>query len=1022
MNKSLIYLNITLFVLLAFTQPTAAQSSYYLFESGHTRPLALSPDGNQLFAVNTPDNRIEIYTIETNGLVHTASVPVGLEPVSIAARNNNEVWVVNHLSDSVSIVDVAANPPRVINTLLVGDEPRDIVFAGDTTSRAFITTAHRGQHRTHTSISAITGAGDPQLTTEGIGRADVWVFDTSSTGNALAVGGTPVEILSFFADTPRALAVSPNGQTVYVAAFKSGNQTTTINETFVCDGFQVSGGSNCTPAAPGGIAGPNDNEAGANAPETGLIVKYDGSAWRDTLGRDWSSLVNFNLPDNDVFSINADTLSNASIQSYSGVGTILFNLVVNPATGKVYISNTESPNDIRFEGAGDHGGSTVQGHLSETRITVIDPTIPSVTPKHLNQHIDYSKLHTQNDLLIDADIAAMRPHSLAGPMQIVVNASGTTAYLAAFGSAKIGVFATADLEDANFATNFDPSVASSNYISTAGGPSGLVLDEARNRIYVMQRFDHSIAEIELSSGITVNTLALDDPEPASIKQGRPFLYDAQISSGNGESSCASCHIFGDLDDLAWNLGDPDDVVKINNQPSLLGPTQPFHPMKGPMTTQTLRGLSTHGGMHWRGDRVDGFFGTDSCTEATGAACNEDLSFRNFIVAFEGLLGKDGTISAPQMQQFTDFSLQMRLPPNPVANLDGTLTTAQSNAANTYFNTITDTFFTCNGCHKLDPAAGFFGTGGEQTFDGEPQFFKVPQLRNLYQKVGMFGNSASASSTGDQIRGFGFAHDGSLDTAEQFLSVAVFSLTQQQETEMEQFILAYPTDLAAIVGQQVTLNNSNSGVANPRIDLLRARAQATFSSLILGGTVTECDLVVKGTVANTPRGWLMQADGSYNDDLGNNISDSALRNLAVTDGPLTFTCAVPGSGIRMAINRDEDSVLDGADNCVSVANDLQANFDGDTMGDACDLDDDNDSLPDAQESVLGTDPFDTDTDNDGFDDAIEVELLSDPLDANSIPAINVPMIPAIAKSFFILLLLIIAMHFHTRSKKLLTHSK
>ena len=78
-------------------------------------------------------------------------MPVGLEPVAVAARTNTEVWVVNHLSDSVSIVDVGATPPRVVRTLLVGDEPRDIVFAGRPRrrhfTRAFITTAHRGQNR-----------------------------------------------------------------------------------------------------------------------------------------------------------------------------------------------------------------------------------------------------------------------------------------------------------------------------------------------------------------------------------------------------------------------------------------------------------------------------------------------------------------------------------------------------------------------------------------------------------------------------------------------------------------------------------------------------------------------------------------------------------------------------------------------------------------------------------------------------------------------------------------------------------
>ena len=50
--------------------------------------------------------------------------------VAVAVRNDGEVWVVNHLSDSISIVNTAANPPRVTRTLLVGDEPRDIVFAG----------------------------------------------------------------------------------------------------------------------------------------------------------------------------------------------------------------------------------------------------------------------------------------------------------------------------------------------------------------------------------------------------------------------------------------------------------------------------------------------------------------------------------------------------------------------------------------------------------------------------------------------------------------------------------------------------------------------------------------------------------------------------------------------------------------------------------------------------------------------------------------------------------------------------
>ena len=140
-----------------------------------------------------------------------------MEPVALAVSpNDKQVWVVNHLSDSISIVNVSAATPYVERTLWVGDEPRDIVFAGPDKSRVFITTAHRGQN------SPIA----PSLTTSGIGRADVWVFDSPNTGSD--PGGTPITILSLFGDSPRALAVSPNGSRVYAAIFRSGNKTTTM--------------------------------------------------------------------------------------------------------------------------------------------------------------------------------------------------------------------------------------------------------------------------------------------------------------------------------------------------------------------------------------------------------------------------------------------------------------------------------------------------------------------------------------------------------------------------------------------------------------------------------------------------------------------------------------------------------------------------------------------------------------------------------------------------------------------------
>jgi len=47
--------------------------------------MALSPDGEMLFVVNTPDHRVEIFAVDDSGsLGHAASVPVGTEPVACA--------------------------------------------------------------------------------------------------------------------------------------------------------------------------------------------------------------------------------------------------------------------------------------------------------------------------------------------------------------------------------------------------------------------------------------------------------------------------------------------------------------------------------------------------------------------------------------------------------------------------------------------------------------------------------------------------------------------------------------------------------------------------------------------------------------------------------------------------------------------------------------------------------------------------------------------------------------------------
>jgi hypothetical protein len=113
-----------------------------------------------------------------------------------------------------------------------------------------------------------------------------------------------------------------------------------------------------------------------------------------------------------------------------------------------------------------------------------------------------------------------------------------------------------------------------------------------------------------------------------------------------------------------------------------------------------------------------------------------------------------------------------------------------------------------------------------------------------------------------------------------------------------------------------------------------RSETPFVSKILGTGATECDLIVKSAVGRRSKGWLHMGEGRFLADDGAIVADAALRARA-HQMPLTYTCAPPGSGRRMAIDRDEDQVLDGLDNCPAVANESQDDGDRDGVGDACD---------------------------------------------------------------------------------------
>jgi len=991
----------------SITKVTQPANPYTLFESLQVRPLALSSDGGTLFALNTPDNRLEIFDVDGKNLHPVGSVEVGLEPIALALHNDNEVWVVNHLSDSVSIVSLTGERgPRVTRTLLVGDEPRDIVFGGAGKNRAFITTAHRGQN----------SPDDPDLYAPGAGRADVWVFDAGNLGTA--PGGTRLTKVTLFADTPRALAVTPDGKTVYAAAFFSGDQTTTIADADVAAAYGT------VPTIPGGGAGPLITlPTGAQVPEpnTGLIVKWkqgpDGSFhWFDAYGTNFDAAVTIRLPDQDVFAI--DATANPPVAktngAYAHVGTTLFNMAVSPKTGKVFVSNTDAHNDVRFEGH-TPGFTSVAGNIVDSRISVLDPVSGAVTAANLNPHLNHAA-GTGDPTL-----------SRAFPQDLTFSDDGKQVFVVAQGSQKLAIYDAASLETGT------ATPTRANQVSlSAGGPTGVV---ARGQTaFVLTRFDDGISVVDVKNNQELSHTTMFSPEPASVTSGRKFLYSAKDTSALGDQACASCHIGGDFDGLAWDLGNPGatplPIVPLEQEeaaavltasaeanggvPTPLAVAQAdaiysgvftispidvaatvgqqvaefvlglYMTTKGPMTTQSLRGLDNNGPMHWRGDRngavqqsglpfLDGSGNPVASVQPNLGIYDEMNAFKSFNVAFPGLVGDANQLSDADMTSYATFALEISYPPNPIRNLDNSLTVDQAQGQSIYFQSQTDgselpvdRFHNCNGCHTLDrngnarlsPHPGFFGTSGRLSFEDESQSFKVPHLRNAYQKLGMYGSSVSPghnlltipgtpyapspANPVQAVRGFGFNHDGIEASPDSFFAAFVFAQTfvpvtfggvtfqpnpgglpvfndptpnhtdpldptqgldpngVQARHALSAFVLAFDTNFFPVVGQQTTLTGANAAAVAPRLALFEAQAAA-------GDT----DLVARAMIAGVDSGFVY-VNGAWQGNVSSApaLTKAQLQALVATAGSITFTCVPPGEGFRDGIDRDADGYADG----------------------------------------------------------------------------------------------------------------
>ncbi|RMF71982.1 MAG: YncE family protein, partial [Planctomycetota bacterium] len=608
-------------------------------------------------------------------------------------------------------------------------------------------------------------------------------------------------------------------------------------------------------------------------PPVSLIVRKDAATgqWLDDVGGDWSAFITWDQHDHDVAVIDAETLA---VSYVTGLMNANMSLTAHP-DGRVIVVGTEALNDVRYE-------PNLTGRFVRS-VAAIVPVAQGEAPntRDLNPHL--ADAYASGASRVSEDL---RARSLADPRGVAFSPDGARGFVSGMGSNNVAVI--------------DGDAHVVGRVDVGQGPTGLALDAARGRLYVMNRFDASISTIDTETLVELSRTPFFDPTPPEIRAGRPFLYDAHLTSGLGVTACAACHIDGRTDQLAWDLGDPSGQMKPFNQscnhPFLdlpVGVCEDWHPMKGPMTTQTLQHIIGTEPFHWRGDR-------------------ENLAAFNG--AFVSLLGREEELSDDEMRAFEAFLDTVRFPPNPNTHLDGSLKQWLSDGSTPIEGSPANgrrLFFTkgidlglvrCNDCHDV-PEMGA-GTNHKITprelLINPHQSIKVPQIRDMFEKTGFSRESRSNNF------GFGHNHDGTVDGLVNFFHIPNFTgFSEGEQGEQERrdiiaFVFSMSTDTHAAVGAQVTLSAP--------ADTAQADRLALFQTLADQGVV---GLVAHGRFDGERRGFAYLGDGVFQSDrAGETVTWDGLLASAEAGGPLTWTVTPAGSQTRLGVDRDRNGVLDG----------------------------------------------------------------------------------------------------------------
>lgn len=287
--------------------PPAQDVGHPTFCSPHASPLALH--GGLVFVANTPADTLDV--IEAGARSLRARISVGVDPVSVAIRPDGlEVWVSNHVSDSVSVVDNDPTSPTYLHVVATVqdfrgratnfDEPVGIAFASN--EKAYVALSSENQ------IAVVDVAGR-QVTKR----------------------------LTIPAQDPRALLVQ--GDRLYVLPFESNNQT------------QLSGGDEI-----------DGDLTTFNAYEHSIRVNNVLS-----LGHVVDVVKHPDVPDHDLFVF--DTNTDELIEQVDGLGSLLYGAAA-ASDGTLFVTQTDARNDVNGRaGTQKHGLAELENRAFLNRVT-----------------------------------------------------------------------------------------------------------------------------------------------------------------------------------------------------------------------------------------------------------------------------------------------------------------------------------------------------------------------------------------------------------------------------------------------------------------------------------------------------------------------------------------------------------------------------------------------------------------------------------------------------------------------------